>query len=144
MTSPPSPGAEPATARHRVTRAVWFAAGVTATVVGLIGIALPILPTTGPLIIAVACFARSSARMEAWVLSLPGVGQQIADYRAGLGMRRRIKVYVTAIITLAIAFSVWRVGIGWVQVCIVALGVLALADIWWRVPTRERVEAERT
>lgn len=77
------------------------------------------------------------------MLALPGVGQQIADFRDGLGMRRRVKFYVMAIIAIAIAFSTWRVDITWARICIVTLGVIAVAHIWWRVPTRERVEAER-
>lgn len=122
---------------------MWFAAGIGALVVGIIGIALPVLPTTGPMVIAAACFARSSRRMEAWLLGLPGVGQQISDYRDGLGMRRKVKVYVMVIIAVAIAFSVWRVDIGWARMCIVALGIAGVTYIWWRVPTREIVEAER-
>lgn len=142
MTATPEPA--PVTRRRfTLPRWVWFAMGLGATVVGLIGIALPLLPTTGPLVIATACFARSSPRMEAWVLGLPGVGQQIADFRDGLGMRRRVKFYVVTIIIVAVSLSAWRVDINWVRACILGVGAIGALYVWFRVPNREQVEAER-
>lgn len=51
------------------------------TALGFIGIFLPVLPTVPFLIVAVACFARSSPRMERWLLSHPSFGPLLRDWR---------------------------------------------------------------
>jgi uncharacterized membrane protein YbaN (DUF454 family) len=52
------------------------------------------------MIIAAACFARSSPRFERWVLELPTIGRMVRDYRRGLGMPRKAKI--SAILTMVI------------------------------------------
>lgn len=46
------------------------------------GVVLPVLPTTPFLIVAVGCFARSSPRLEAWLLSHPRFGPVLTDWRS--------------------------------------------------------------
>ena len=72
-----------------VLRWLWFGLGWVAVAIGSIGIVVPGLPTTVFFIIAAACFSRSSPRFEQWVLTRPGVGPMVRDYRAGLGMPRQ-------------------------------------------------------
>ncbi len=125
-------------------RAVWIGIGLVAVAIGGIGVIIPGLPSTIFFLFAAWCFARSSRRLELWVLDLPGVGPLVRDARDGLGMPRRTKWTAIAIMWAAIGLStlVLRdrpIGLG----IVAALGVLGTLCILYVVPTRERVLAER-
>ncbi len=126
----------PGVARSWLARSVWFAAGWLAVAVGGIGVVVPGLPTTGFMIIAAACFARSSPRFEHWVLQLPGVGRSVADYRSGAGMPRRAKISAVTMMVVAISISVGLLldNIA-VRISIVVAGIIGIWYIVWRVPT---------
>jgi uncharacterized membrane protein YbaN (DUF454 family) len=62
-------------------RGIWLVLGLIATAAGLIGAVLPLLPTTPFLILAAACFARSSPRLEARILNDPRFGPMILEWR---------------------------------------------------------------
>ncbi len=118
-------------------RWLWFGLGWLAVAVGSIGIVVPGLPTTVFFVIAAACFSRSSPRFEQWVLTRPGIGPMVRDYRAGLGMPRRAKVAAITCIVVVCSISVGLlVDAWWLRISISALGLIGVAWIAWRVPTR--------
>lgn len=122
--------------RNRVVRGAWFVLGWAAVALGGVGVVVPGLPTTGFMVAAAACFAKSSPRFEQWVLDLPGVGKAVADYRSGLGMPRRAKVVAISMMTVAIAISVGLlVDHTAVRITIVAAGMIGAWYIVRRVPT---------
>ncbi|HYF45299.1 MAG TPA: YbaN family protein [Acidimicrobiales bacterium] len=134
-----------APARSSAVRAGWLVGGLVCVALGGIGIVVPGLPTTVFFIGAAACFSRSSPRLEAWVLNLRGVGPMVRDHRAGLGMPRRAKVVATACIVLFVGLALWFALEHVAARGVVAVAALVgLAYIWWRVPTREAVLAERS
>ena len=122
---------------NRLTRGLWFGAGWVAVGIGSIGIVVPGLPTTVFFIVAAACFSRSSPRFERWVLTRPGVGPMVRDYRAGLGMPRRAKVAAicSIVVVCAISAVVSRSRL-WLSCVIAGAGLVGIAWIAWRVPTK--------
>ncbi|MEO1199753.1 MAG: YbaN family protein [Pseudomonadota bacterium] len=62
-------------------RFVWLTCGLGLTGIGLVGTVLPVLPTTIFLILAAGCFARSSPRLEAWLIDHPVLGPPIIGWR---------------------------------------------------------------
>ncbi len=68
--------------RGRVSRSLWLALGFSFVTLGMIGAVLPLMPTTIFLILAAACFARSSPRLEAKILTHPRFGPLVLDWRA--------------------------------------------------------------
>jgi uncharacterized membrane protein YbaN (DUF454 family) len=132
--------------RRRPLRWLWIAGGLVAVAIGGIGIVTPGLPSTVFFIIAAGCFARSSPRLEAWLLSLPSVGRLVSDHRAGLGMPRRAKQLAVSMIVLfsglsCLSFALRDAVVGAVVVAL--LGLVGVAWVLWRVPTREKVLAGR-
>ena len=93
MTEPPPTDAERREAaealagkRSGLSRALWATLGLAFVGVGAVGVVVPGLPTTPLLLLAAACFARSSPRLYAWLLRNPTFGPLIEDFRAGLSL----------------------------------------------------------
>jgi len=91
-------------------RVLWLSLGLLFTVVGLIGLIVPGLPTTPLMIVAAACFFRSSKRLFNWVLSNKYFGNYVKDFREGRGMPRKAKFTALGFIWLFVSISVF-VGI---------------------------------
>jgi uncharacterized protein len=128
---------------RRATAPFWFVGGLLSVGVGTLGVIVPGLPTTVFFIVAAACFSRSSPRFEQWVLNLPRIGKTVRDYRAGLGMPRRAKVIAVGMILGVSTLSAVLAGLWPVGAAIVALGLVGALYVTFRVPTRERVLAQR-
>lgn len=73
---------------------------------GIIGIILPVLPTTPFLLLAAACYAKSSKRFYCWLLNNRWFGVYIKNYREKKGMPLKIKIFVVALLWLTILVSV--------------------------------------
>lgn len=137
--------AAPARRRRGPAAWAWFAAGSLAVALGSVGIVVPGLPTTVFFIIAAACFARCSPRLEQWVLDLPRIGSLVRDHRAGFGMPRRAKVVaVTMIVAATGASALFGVDNPAVRAAVIALGLAGAVYVLFRVPTREHVLARRS
>ena len=129
---------------RRATAPLWFAGGLLSVGIGGIGVVVPGLPTTVFFIVAAACFSRSNKRFEQWVLNLPRIGRTVRDHREGLGMPRRAKIVaVTMILVVSSASGILAIGNRSVGAAVVALGLIGALYVTFRVPTRERVLADR-
>ncbi|MEM1334385.1 MAG: YbaN family protein [Actinomycetota bacterium] len=127
----------------RLARLGWAALGLLCVGIGAIGIVVPGLPTTIFFILAAGAFARSSPRLEAWVLGLPKIGQAVADHRAGLGMPRRAKVLAITMIVVSVTVAAVLADPTWLRLTIVAAGLVGVGVVL-RVPTRrDQPEHER-
>jgi len=124
-------------------RLLRLGSGLLCTGLGFLGIVLPVLPATPFFLLAAYFFARSSPRLEQWLLNLPRIGPSIRAYRAGLGIPRRTKWWATAIIVVSILLSAWRLPVPAARVLVIMLGAIGIWYIHRRVPTREDVLARR-
>lgn len=79
-----------------VIRAAYCALGCLMLALGVIGAFLPVMPTTGFLILAALFFGRSSPRFEAWMLDHPRFGPAIRDWREHGAISRRAKLMACA------------------------------------------------
>ncbi|MDN5850331.1 MAG: YbaN family protein [Nitrococcus sp.] len=89
-----------------VVRYILIGIGVTAVGLGMLGVVLPVLPTTPFLLLAAACFARSSRRFHDWLMNMPIFGQTIRDYKAGKGIPVRVKITALSVLWITILTSV--------------------------------------
>lgn len=94
-----SQSSRPRRPRHRpdrLTRSAFATLGAVLIGVGVIGAFLPILPSTVFFIAAAACFARSSPRIERWLLRHPRIGPGIRAWRANGAISSPAKVAAVA------------------------------------------------
>ena len=85
-------------------RIVYYLLGFVFLSFGIIGIFLPILPTTPFVLLAAYCFSRSSERMHDWLLNNRLFGSAIAQWQVHRSMTARTKRY--ALILTIISFSI--------------------------------------
>lgn len=67
--------------------------GWLCVVLGFLGIFLPVLPTTPFLLLAAACFVRTSPKFYQWLVEHPRMGKYLVYYLDGKGMPLRAKIY---------------------------------------------------
>lgn len=75
-----------------MTKLAYQATGVTLVMIALVGAFLPLLPSTPFLLLASACFAKSSPRWNRWLLCSPLFGSVLRDWQTHRCVRPRTKV----------------------------------------------------
>lgn len=108
----------------RLKRFLLVAAGTACVALGALGVVLPLLPTTPFLLLAAACYARSSDRFYHWLMTNRWCGKSIRNYRAGNGIPRRQKVLTIALLWATIGTTAcFAVDIWWVRILLLAIAV---------------------
>jgi hypothetical protein len=90
---------------NRVTRALWVVTGLVCVGLGVIGIVLPILPTTPFLLAAAACFCKSSTILYNWLISNRWFGEYVRNYKEGKGIPMKTKVIALTVLWVTISVS---------------------------------------
>jgi hypothetical protein len=91
---------------NRPLRYLLIALGFTAVGLAVVGIFVPILPTTPFLLLAAFLFGRSSPRFYKWLHTNRWFGAYLMNYRAGRGLPLREKILTISALWLAILLSV--------------------------------------
>ena len=111
---------------------------------GFIGIVIPGMPTTVFMILAAACFAKSSPKFEQWILDLPGIGRLVQDHRDGLGMPQKSKAIAITMMVVAVTLSIiFAITSTLIQISVGGVGIIGVWYVGVRVPTKEKVLALR-
>ena len=122
--------------RQKLVRALFFGAGTVSLALGTIGIVLPILPTTPLLLLALACYCRSSKRMTKWVLNNKYFGSYIRRYKEGKGIPIKTKIIAIATLWITISYSAFFiVNIWWIVQLILFVIATAVSIHIIRLPT---------
>lgn len=101
----------------RLARTALVACGTLCVVLGVVGVFLPVLPTTPFLLLAAACYARSSERLYHWLLNNRWFGEYIRNYREGRGLPLRLKILTILTLWLVISFTALMVvSAVWIRV----------------------------
>jgi uncharacterized membrane protein YbaN (DUF454 family) len=138
-----TPNPPPPDGRHRrlvrtftehTRRLLWIALGVMSLVTGIIGIVVPLLPTTPFVLLAAFCFARGSQRWEAWLLSHPHFGPMVHDWRERRAVPLRAKQLASVMMVVGCAISALTLPMHLIWIPPACCGLVA----WWlwRLPNR--------
>ena len=120
----------------RLVRSLYLVAGFVALILGVVGIVLPVLPTTPFVLLAAACFARSSRHFHDKLLTNRITGPIIREWMEHHSIPRKVKRWVYLLLVLSLGSSVLMMPSVWHQGMLVLLGVILIAFIW-RIPVRE-------
>lgn len=88
------------------TSTIWIIAGSVSVGLGIIGIFLPVLPTTPFLLLAAFCYSRGSSVLHQKLLENPILGDYIRNYQEGNGIPLAQKVISIGFLWLSIGGSI--------------------------------------
>lgn len=110
----------------RIFKAVLAAAGTVFLLLGIIGIFVPILPTTPFLLLTAYCYGRSSERFYRWLLNNRWFGVYLRNYREGRGIPLPNKILTLTLLWLTIGSAALFVLSAWwsrLLLCAIAIAV---------------------
>ncbi|MCL4142794.1 UNVERIFIED_CONTAM: hypothetical protein GTU68_039470 [Idotea baltica] len=103
-------------------------------VLGVIGIVLPLLPTTPFILLAAGCFAKSSPKFHHWLISHRFFGPLINSYQGDRCIPKDVKIKAIIFIWITLSISIFLLEIFWLRIIIFLLGI-ALSTMLWRAPS---------
>ena len=106
-----------------VTRYVLIGLGSLFLGLGVLGVFLPVLPTTPFVLLAAACYARSSERLHQWLLNNRVLGPSIREWDETKSIGRRAKITAILMIVTSFSFTVYVMEELMVRIGLIALGV---------------------
>ena len=121
----------------RLMKVLLIACGTLCVALGVIGIFLPLMPTTVFLLLAAACYARSSERFHRRLVEHPWLGPYI---RQRHGMSARQKAITLTVLWLSLAVTmIWSVRSPWLRLLLIGIGAGVTLHVV-RLPAFPRVE----
>ena len=107
-----------------LTRILLIAGGTLCVALAVLGLFLPMLPTTPFLLLAAVCYARSSERFYHWLVTNRWFGAYIRNYREGRGIPLWHKVLAISLLWLTIGYAAWFVAqLWWVRGILLGVAV---------------------
>ena len=111
---------------------LYIAAGVLALLLGILGLFLPLLPTTPFLLLASWCFARGSDRLHGWLLSHRVFGEYLRNFEAGRGIPLKAKIVATVMLWGSLLIGMRRFD-GLAMPALLGLVGACVSFYMWRV-----------
>lgn len=107
-----------------ITRTLLVVLGTLCVALGILGILLPVLPTTPFLLLAAFFYARSSERFYHWLMTNRWFGAYISNYREGKGIQLKQKILAIVLLWLTIGYAVlFGISSGWVKIVLLGIAV---------------------
>ena len=132
----------------KISKPFWIAFGFIALALSAIGVPLPLLPTTPFLLLAAFCFAKGSARLDAWFKSTKLYKNHLESFATNRAMTLKTKLCILLPATLMLALAFFgmcqkdttgtRIG----RVTIVILLILKYLYFFTRIKTIRKIENE--
>jgi uncharacterized membrane protein YbaN (DUF454 family) len=109
----------------KLKKVLLITCGTIFLALGIVGVFLPLLPTTPFLLLTATCYARSSKRLLRKLFNNRLVGKYIRDYQQQRGIRKSIKIYVLTLLWMTISLSAIFTDKLWIRILLgcVAVGV---------------------
>ena len=128
--------------KSKLKKGLYFIGGTFSLILGIIGIVVPILPTTPFLLLAAACYARSSERFYNWLLNNRILGSYIRNYLEGKGMPIKVKIFTISMLWISILISAFLfIQIIWVRIVLIIIAIAVTIHIILIRPKKEKTES---
>lgn len=105
-----------------LTFAIYITLGILSLTLGVIGIFLPILPTTPFLLMASFCFVRSSSKMNHWLLNHKTFGTYLRNYLEYGAIRKKDLIKGLLSLWLALGVSMFLTQKLWLTILLIVIG----------------------
>ena len=122
-------------------RVILVILGTLFVITGIVGIFLPLLPTTPFMLLAAACYAKSSRRFYNWMMNNKVMGPIIREWRQYRAIPKRAKIIAMFLLVITFGISILVAPIMWVKFMLVGM-CLASLFFMWRIPVRELDEVQ--
>ena len=104
-------------------KAILVVAGSLCLALAVLGVFLPLLPTTPFLLLASACYVRSSERLHGWLMGNRLLGGYIRNFKERRGIPLRARVTTVVLLWLPLAYSIYRLDLLWLELLLLLMGV---------------------
>lgn len=111
-------------------RLFWGLLGAGFFVLAMVGVVLPVLPTTPFLLLTAGCWAKSSPKFHAWLISHPTFGKLIQDWQQKGAIPRYAKLIAVISLTASSALVFYRMPADKLWLAWSVTGVCVLVAIW--------------
>lgn len=98
--------------------------GIVSTLLGLIGVVLPLLPTTPFLLLAAICFARSSDRFHDWLISTKVYRAYVLEFQKNKGFTFKQKLKMLMSLYIVVGFSIWMIEHLYIRIGLMIMVIL--------------------
>ena len=129
--------------KNPIAKILWILLGSFFVMIGAIGAVVPGLPTTLFLILAAACYIRSSQKLYDWLITNKTFGPYLKDYIEGKGMPKNAKILAVSMIVIFVGYAVVFALEGLTLKVFVGLfGLVGIFYIILKVPSSEDLDNE--
>ena len=117
-------------------RPIYFLVGLVSLGLGVVGILLPILPTTPFLLLSIACFSRSSKRFENWLYHTKMYQTYVADFRETGSIAKERKKRIIISIYILMGISIFLAPLLVVKIALFALTIFITYYLFKVIPDK--------
>ncbi len=108
---------------NRFKRIFYQVMGVICVIMGIIGIFLPVWPTTIFIILAAWFFVRSSEKFYHKLISNRIFGRMIRNYREFKGIEKTTRIKSISLLWITLLISMYLVNFWWIKLLLVCVGI---------------------
>lgn len=110
--------------KSKIVRVFYIIVGSISLFLGVLGLFLPILPTTPFLLLTAYLYAKSSKRLYLWILNNKIFGKYIDNYRTGRGIALQTKIMAVSLLWITILYSaIFIIPFTYVKILIILIAI---------------------
>jgi len=115
---------------HRLVRVLFMGLGTVLVGIGVLGIFLPLLPSTVFFLLAAGCYGKGSPTAYRWLMTNRLFGERLRDYKEERGATSATKLVTLASLWLGIGLGEWLTGFNpWISVALVLIAIAVTVHI---------------
>ena len=118
-----------------IKRYIYLIVGSLALAAGILGVFLPILPTTPFVLLAAWCFLRSSEKLYEWVINNETFGPTVLNFQQGKGITQKTRIRAIVMMWVTISVSAYFFVSNLYVIALMYLIAISVSLYLFRLPT---------